>query len=219
MRTILTARLGLALTVAVLLAGCGKGDDGGEAANDPAGSAEQGTDPGTVAETPQAASPAPTPTGDSTIAPADIDRYRKGMAAKATVYEGAIRKLGEARTGNDTLAAIAVNIGGTPDSVAAAAAGVAVERWRAIEQSISSGLQGRAMGGPMMAQMAQADTVNLTPEQRAQARENMRQMQEAFGTPFKNFPPETAKLLNEQHTELDSLYARTMGLMMKSTGR
>jgi hypothetical protein len=49
MRTILTAPLGLVLTAAVLLAGCGKGDAGGdEAANDPAASAEQGADPGSA---------------------------------------------------------------------------------------------------------------------------------------------------------------------------
>ena len=112
----------------------------------------------------------------------DIDRYDRGLRAELQAMRDAKTHLTDARTGMDSVQALAE--AGNVDEAGARGAGVSVDRYRVLEERLGGALARRVMG-PGMQQMAASidtsDIANMPAEQQAQLRASMQQMQAAFG--------------------------------------
>ncbi|HEU4698707.1 MAG TPA: hypothetical protein VFS40_05970 [Gemmatimonadales bacterium] len=216
-------RIAAAALLVVTLAACGKGRDadpaGDPAATDAAAAAV--ADSASVPATAAATSDAPPQRGGpATVRPEDVDKVRTGLQAELELHQQAAERLRKAKSGTDTLAAMGAAVSGEVEERAAGRAGLPVERYRELKRTIRGALNARQMGeSPMMKEMAQTDTSGFTPEQRAQFRENMRQMQAAWGEPFKDFSPETRAKLEAEGAQLDSLAARVLQAQFKAAGQ
>jgi hypothetical protein len=178
------ARLTIGVIVtAAFAAACSR--DSKSAAADSAGrdsAAEAAPDSGASAST---ASTASTPSGDasSTAAPLtvdDVDRWQRGMEAELQAVRDAGAKLRDARSGTDSMTAIAATTDMATRSAGAKAAGVDEDRYQRIRSTFSP-LVGKLspieqemnvsqMPAAMVAQLKQSraqslaqDTVGLAP--------------------------------------------------------
>ena len=219
------SRLAL-LVAAALLAGCGRKAPDADAAGTPdgaevadSGSADTGS-AGTAAAAAGGEAEAAKPGGPASITPGAVDRYREGLEAEVALHEELLRRLKAARTGTDSLEVLGGVIGGETEQKAAEKVGLPLDRYRTIKTTIGQALGARQMGqSPLMKEMAATDTSDFTAEQKAQVRQNLKDMQTAWGDPFKGFPPETAKKLAGEAAALDTLQARLLALKFKAAGR
>lgn len=196
----------LPIQLAVGLSACG----GGDAAQE-----EQFVEETQVAEPATPIEETPATQETFVLTPADLALYERGMRAGVARLEQAAEEKRAARSGTDTLQAMAVVVGNTLDEHMARAAGVPIERFGAIRGAVDEVLGKLQMGG-MHAQMReQMDTTNVPPEQREAMRENLRQMEAAWGDPYAGLTPETAEALRARADELARLRAELLGATMR----
>lgn len=213
-----SARL-LLVTALLAAAACG-GKDGAAAAGDGAEASSEAAAASAAGATTTAAGAAdPSAAAEAPLVVSDVDAYRRGALAEIEVLEKAVAKLREARSATDTMNAV-LGASQSTDEDGAGGAGVPVSRYRTIKSRIDAALSARQMGeSPMLKEMRNADTTDLTPEQRAQYRENLAQMEAAWGNPYKDFTPEVAEALKAQATQLDSLRAQQLRLRFQAAGQ
>ena len=127
-------------------------------------------EPAADAAAPASADGAP-PAGatDAPVTAEDIGRWEKGMAAELVAVKEAGAKLKEARTSEDTLSAMMGVQEMTTTQAGATAAGVDLERYKAIRSDLS------AVAAALTPHLGGIDTTLLSPAQR----EEMRQMNAA----------------------------------------
>ncbi|HEU4565306.1 MAG TPA: hypothetical protein VFS05_11675 [Gemmatimonadaceae bacterium] len=152
-------RTPLALLLVLSIAACGGGASADDAAADSA--VEE------VAATPEAApQPAqPAAAADASGQPltaADIDRYERGLDAELAAVAEAAKRMKGAKSGTDTLAVLGDLQESATADAGAKAAGVGVERYRAIRTNLSSAA---AAVAPLELEFAPE---MLTPEMRAE---------------------------------------------------
>ena len=157
MRLALRPATPLCLLAGLLLA-CG-------GARDDEPSADATPDTAAVAPAVGAEAPAAGPT-DAPVTAEDISRWQKGMVAELAAVKDAGARLKEARTGEDTLSAMMGVQEMTTTKVGAEAAGVDLERYKAIRSDLS------AVAAALTPHLGGIDTTLLSPAQR----EEMRQM-------------------------------------------
>jgi hypothetical protein len=144
----------------LLVAACGGSADNGESQD-------------------EAAADAPAPASDPSNEPAsptnaplsveDIERWEKGRAAELAAVQEAGKKLGTAKTGEDTLSAVMGVQEMTTRAVGARAAGLDEERYNVVRSELSSAV------AYLTPHLGGIDTTMLSPAQR----EEMRQMNAA----------------------------------------
>jgi hypothetical protein len=118
-----------------------------------------------------AEAPAPAPdAGDAPLEAADVDRWQKGMEAELQAVKEAGAKLGAAKSGMDSLAAINGTIEMSTRAAGAAAAGVSEDRYQKIRgtlgelvgQMVPSEMEtGGQMPAAMVEQMKQGREAGL----------------------------------------------------------
>jgi hypothetical protein len=218
-----TRRLAAALLALATVAGCGRGAaaaaDAAASADSAAPAASPATD-GAPAASGAAVTAADAQPGPSTVRPEEVEKLRTGMQAEVAFHDSALARIKQAKTGNDSMAVLTELISGKSDEKGAAAAGLPLERYKTLRIVVTQALGARQMGqSPMMRDMAKTDTSEMSAEQRAQFRENMRQMQAAWGDPFKDFPAETRAKLESEGAHIDTLQARLIQAQMTAAGR
>jgi hypothetical protein len=175
----------LAMAGALLIACGGKEASRADAA-DTAASADS---------VPEAPAPAPTSSSQATapLAPEDIDRWQRGMAAELeAVHEAAARRK-SAKTGEDTLSAMMAMNDMSTSAAGAKAAGVDEERYKLIRSDLS------AAASYLAPQVGGVDTTMLSPAQR----EEMRQGNEAQLKQMEDrVPPAVIEALRPRAAEL-----------------
>jgi hypothetical protein len=179
----------------MLLAGCGAaGDRETVSADDEAPATET--------------APAPA-TQDAPLTVEDIGRWEKGMAAELAAVKAAGAKLAEARTGEDTLAAVmdVQEMATTP--IGAKAAGMDPDRYRAMRSDLSAAVSYLAphLGG--------IDTTLLSSEQR----EELRKMNAAqLTTIAARVPPALVEALKPKAEAMRRQDLELAGARLKSAG-
>jgi hypothetical protein len=128
----------LSLSLAPLSAGlaaCGGADRDEAAADSAVDSAAAATPPADTA--PTSLAPSPTESDDAPLAPADVDRWRKGMEAELKAVREAGAKLAAAKSGVDSMTAVGATIESATRDPGAAAAGVSPDRYLKIRSTLS----------------------------------------------------------------------------------
>jgi hypothetical protein len=128
----------LSLSLAPLSAGlaaCGGADRDEAAADSAVDSAAAATPPADTA--PTSLAPSPTESDDAPLAPADVDRWRKGMEAELKAVREAGAKLAAAKSGVDSMTAVGATIESATRDAGAAAAGVSPDRYLKIRSTLS----------------------------------------------------------------------------------
>lgn len=194
----------------LFLAGCGGDQVGEEEEPDLPQEEEEVAMPETTGETSVEETP-------FVLTASDLDIYERGMRGGIARLEQAAEEKRAARSGTDTLQAMAVVVGSTLDQHMAQAAGVPLERFRAIREAVDEVLGKLQMGGLHAQMREQMDTTNVPPEQREAMRENLRQMEAAWGDPYGSLTPEAAEALRARADELAQLRTELLAGVMRLT--
>lgn len=197
-------RAALACALALTLAACG-GDSGSDDAappEDPAAEAETGAP--APEEAPAAAS--------ATLAPVtveDIERWRKGVAAELEAVRTAGSRMQEARTNEDTLAAMMAVQEMATQEAGARASGTDLERYRFIRSELSAAIS------YLTPHLGGIDTTMLSPAMRDELRQSnqaqLEQMKERV-------PPEVVDALRPLADELRKQDLELVAARLKSAG-
>jgi hypothetical protein len=185
-----------------LLAACGgdAGDDG-TSESEPQAEAPADTSVGSSGASDQGASP---------VTVADIDRWKKGMAAELAAVRESGEKLKSAKTGEDTLSALMGVQEMATISAGARAAGIDEERDNMVRSNLSAAV------GYLTPHLGGIDTTMLSVEQR----DEMRRMDAAQLEQLKGTVPEevvealkpTAEALRKQELELTAARLKGAGI-------
>ncbi len=184
-------RAALACVLALAL-GCGGGDSDVDAALPPA---QPDTAPASPAESP--------------VTVADIDAWRKGMAAEIEAVREAAAGMKAARSGDDSLAALMGVQETSTEKAGATAAGLELERYKFVRGELSAAVS------YLTPHLGGIDTTLLSAEQRAELRqsneEQLKQMQERV-------PPEVVEALRPRAEELRKQNLELVGARLKGAG-
>ncbi|HEY7614261.1 MAG TPA: hypothetical protein VH764_14755 [Gemmatimonadales bacterium] len=203
-------RAALACVLALTLPACGGGDSDRD---DPAPAAEAGADAGSEAGTGETASPAAdSAPGNAAPAPvtvADIDSWQKGTAAELQAVRAAGEKMKEARTNEDTLAAMMAVQEMATQEAGAKAAGMDLERYKFIRSELS------AATSYLTPQLGGIDTTMLSPAQRDELRQGneaqLKQMEDRV-------PPAVVEALRPRAEQLRKQDLELVAQRLKSAG-
>ena len=197
-------RTALACALALTLTACG----GGDSDTDEAAPAAEAADTEAASEAPQASDAA----SAGTMAPvtvADIDGWKKGMAAELEVVRAAGTKLKEAKTADDTLSAMMGMQEMATQEAGAKAAGLDVERYKFVNSELSAAVS------YLTPQLGGIDTTMLSPAQREELRESnaaqLKQMEERV-------PAEVVEALRPRAAELRKQSLELVAERLKSAG-
>jgi hypothetical protein len=197
-------RAALACALALTLGACGGGDSGGEGDAPPPDAPAEGE-----ASPPAEVEPAPSGSADGPVTVADIDAWRKGMAAELQAVRGAGARMKEAKTNDDSLAALMGVQETATQEVGAAAGGLPLDRYRFVRDELSAAVS------YLTPQLGGIDTSLLSPEQRAELRrsneEQLQQMQERV-------PADVVEALRPQAEALRKQNLELVGTRLKSAG-
>ena len=127
-------RPSLVLLAAAALAACGGGRDASSDTAAESAAALASADSAPVAAPAPAEATAPS---DQPLAVEDIDRWEKGLTAERAAIDSAARRIEQARSGADTLAAMSGLQESETAAAGASAAGVSVARYRTIAGTLS----------------------------------------------------------------------------------
>jgi hypothetical protein len=201
-------RAALACVLALALTACGGDSDNDEAAPP----AEAGADTG---EASQAAAPAAeatpgaSPGAMAPVTVADIDAWEKGMAAELEAVRAAAAKMKQARTNEDTLAALTAVQEMATQEAGAKAAGLDLERYKFINGELSAAVS------YLTPHLGGIDTTMLSPAQRTELRQSneaqLKQMEERV-------PAEVVGALRPRAAELRKRNLELVGERLKSAG-
>ena len=192
--------------LAATLYACGTADSRPDAAPDAA------ADTATGDAAAEAAAPASTPAADPGQAPmtvADIDRWDRGMAAELEAVHAAAAKRKDAKTADDTVAAMMAVQDGATAAAGAKAAGVDEERYKLIRDNLSAAATYLApsIGG--------VDTTILSPAQRDEMRqENQAQLEQMKGM----VPGDVVTALTPRAAELRTRQLELVAARLKGAG-
>ena len=164
----------------------------------------------TAAAAPAAADAAPSAgAADAPVTADDIGRWEKGMAAELAAVKEAGAKLKEARTGEDTLSAMMGVQEMTTTQAGAAAAGVDLERYKAIRSDLS------AVSAALTPHLGGIDTTLLSPAQREEMRQmNAAQLKQLEG----RVPAEVVEVLKPKAEALRKQEIELAGARLKGAG-
>lgn len=199
------SRAALAWVLVLAPAACGGGESDADEAAPPA---EAGVDTGAGGEA------APPGSDASAGAPApltvsDIDSWQKGMAAELEVVRAAGVKLKEAKTGDDTLAAMMSMQEMATQEAGAKAAGLDLERYKFVNSELSAAVS------YLTPQLGGIDTTMLSPAQRNELRESnaaqLKQMEDRV-------PAEVVEALRPRAAELRKQSLELVAERLKSAG-
>ena len=198
-------RAALAGVLALTLTACGGGDsDRDEAAPAAEAEAEAGGENGAPAADQSPGTPTNTP-----VTVADIDAWRKGMAAELEAVRSAGAKMKEAKTSDDTLSAMMAVQEMATQEAGAKAAGLDLERYRFIRSELS------AATSYLTPQLGGIDTTMLSPAQRDELRQGneaqLKQMQDRV-------PPAVVEALKPRAEELRKQDLGLVAERLKSAG-
>lgn len=178
------SRAALACALALTLTACGGDSDSDEAAP-PEDAADT--------ETPAASEAAPSAGTMTPVTVADIDGWKKGMAAELEAVRAAGTKLREAKTGDDTLSAMMGVQEMATWETGAKAAGLDVERYKFVNSELSAAVS------YLTPDLGGIDTTMLSPAQRDELRAGnaaqLKQMEERV-------PPDVVEALKPRAAEL-----------------
>ena len=149
----------------------------------------------------------------------DVDRYERGVRAEIDVARKAVDDRKRAKSSSDSLSAQFAALEQNTVEAGARAAGVSVERYRAINGVMDRVLGARQMGAAMQKQAKAMDTTGLSAEDRARVREGMAQAHAAFGDPYKDLPPDVAAVVKRRADQLDALRAQLLKLRFQAAGQ
>lgn len=151
-------RAALACALVLTLGACGGGDPDSDEASPPAenGAEAESAPP---ASDPAAGTAAP-------VAAADIDRWQRGLAAELEAVRNAGARMKEAKTNEDTLAAMMAVQEMATQEVGARAAAMDVERYRLVHSELSAAVS------YLTPHLGGIDTTLLSPEQRVELRQS-----------------------------------------------
>lgn len=155
----LLPRAALACALVLTLGACGGGDTESDEASPPADAAAETASPASEPAPDAAGAPAP-------VAAADIDRWQKGLAAELEAVRNAGARMKEAKTSDDTLAAMMAVQEMATQEVGARAAAMDVERYRLVHSELSAAVS------YLTPHLGGIDTTLLSPEQRVELRES-----------------------------------------------
>jgi hypothetical protein len=193
------SRAALACALALTLTACGGDSDSDDAA--PPEDADT--------EAPAASEAAPSTGTMTPVTVADIDSWKKGMAAELEAVRAAGTKLKEARTGDDTLAAMMGVQEMATWETGAKAAGLDVERYKFISSELS------AAASYLTPDLGGIDTTMLSPAQRDELRAGnaaqLKQMEERV-------PPDVVEALKPRAAELRKQSLELAGERLKAAG-
>lgn len=194
-------RTPLGVLTAFLFAACG-----GDARRDEP-PAEQAADAAEAAA-PDASSQAANP-GSAPVSVEDIERWDKGMAAELAAVQKAATKLGDARTGEDTLSALMGVQEMTTTPAAAEAAGLDLERYKTVRSNLAAAV------AYLTPHLGGIDTTMLSAAQREEMREmNAAQLKQLEGM----VPPEVIEALKPKAEALRKRGIELAGARMKGAG-
>lgn len=205
-----------AFALALLLAGCG-GDD----ARDGLSSTESAPaiEARDAAPTPPPDEPVGTPEQPASAAGptvADVAAYEQGLRREIEVLRDARDRLQQAEGDEQRLEILGEIQPHELRRHGAAAAGASEARYNQITSAINDVLAKREMGAASRQMMpSPADLESMSPEQRAQVEDNLRQMQAAWGDPYEGLEPATAEAVEQRADELARLRAEHIGLLVK----
>lgn len=156
---------------------------------------------------------------DAPMTVEDVDRYERGVKAEIDAARKAVEDRKRARTSNDSLSAQFAALEQATVEAGARAAGVSVERYRALNGVMDRVLGARQMGAAMQKQAKQMDTTGLSAEDRARVREGMAQAHAAFADPYKDLPPDVAAAVKQRADQLDALRMQLLKLRFQAAGQ
>ena len=208
----------LALLASLSLAACG-GADGGT--DDMAGDSTPAAADVDVAGGAAGAAEAP-------ITEADLDAYERALTAEVELLRAAVQSRAEARTSEDTLAAMTAAMEAETEPAAAERAGIAVERYRRLDDAFGRAVGARLQSPGMLESLGGGDTSFLASlpateaaERRAQIEETRRQLEAAYGDSaiYASVPPALHEPFKARAAaSLEALWRERLELRMKAAG-
>lgn len=209
-------RVVLALALAPLAACAG----GGDADSDSLAAAAGSTAAPPAADTPADAGAA--------LGEADLDTYERALAAEVAVLRDAQARMAAATSGTDSMTALFAAADTETEPAAAESAGIAVERYRQLDQAFGAAIAARQMNPGMQAMMANVDTSYLAglpadqaAAQREQLRKNLEESRAAFSdsATYRTVPAELREAFKARATaQLDSLWKERFALRARIAG-
>jgi len=184
--------LALGLTLgALVLAGCGGGDD--PAADSTAAAAAGDTTAAAVSDGTPSDAPSGVPSG-APITAADLDVYERALTAEIALVNDAIARKARATTAEDSMTATFDALDMQTEPEAARQAGIPVDRYRQLGNVLGGALARRQMNPGMQSMMAGMDTSGIgtqPTEVQERLRQNMREAAAAFSdsATYREVPP------------------------------
>ena len=202
---------------ALVGAGCSRGDGDSARGDDTAQADTAATAEAAGAAAPTSAVAAGNP-ADAPMTAEDVDRYERGVRAEIEAAQKAVEDRKRAKSSADSLSAQFAALEQNTIEAGARAAGVSVDRYRTLNNTMNQVLGARQMGAVMQKQTKDMDTTNLTPEQRARVREGMAQANAAWGDPYKDLAPDVATVVKQRADQLDSLRQQLLKVRFQAAG-
>ena len=197
-------RAALACVLTFALVACGAGDSDTEGDAPPADAPAAGDDAPAAAET----DPAGAATAPVTVA--DIDAWQKGMTAELQAVRDAGARMKEAKTNDDSLAALMAVQESATQEVGAGASGLELQRYKFVRSELSAAVS------HLTPHLGGIDTTTLTPEMRTELRESnqkqLEQMQERVPADVVEALRPRAEELRKQNLELAGARLRSAGM-------
>jgi hypothetical protein len=189
------------LLTGLFLPGCGRdAPDGGAAEAEPQGEVPADTSAGSSEASDQAAAP---------VTVADIDRWKKGLAAELAAVRESGENLKSAKSGEDTLSALMGVQEMATIPAGARAAGMDEERYRMVRSNLS------AAASYLTPHLGGIDTTLLSAEQRDEMRRmNAAQLERLKGS----VPGEVVEALKPQADALRKQELELAGARLKGAG-
>ena len=168
------------------------------------------------------AAAAATPAAEAELTAADLDAYERGLTAEVAVLREALERRANARTGEDTLAALMAAAEMQSVPAAAERAGLDVDRYRRLDDVFGAALAGRAMNPGMLAQVADTSQIAQLPaDVQERARTAAREAAAAFSdsATYRTVPPALVETFKERAAQrLDALWKERLETRARAAG-
>lgn len=199
-------RLAFPLAALLLLTACG-------------GDADEAPD-AAVAATDEAATAADdaAPAAPVALDVAALDALVLGVERENTMLNGVAERMPGAADDMAKLALMAEVEPAKLESEGAGAAGMDVERYRALKDQLFTVVGMAEMRAMMEQQFASLDTTGMDEATAAQAKKNAEEMRAQLSDPYAGLEPATADAMRARQAELAELRARHIGLLFKAAG-